>query len=98
MERKLQAEAVGYLCSGSDNKPTDLPLDGLPFVYETVRITDTQRADCFSSIFERVRCQMVEISAEDHDAYVAGAEFVTHFDWSPFRQKFTFGYASLQQI
>jgi hypothetical protein len=40
---------------------------------------------------------MVEISAEDYDAYVAGAEFVTHFDWSPFRQKFTFGYASLQQ-
>lgn len=59
-------------------KQTDLPLDGLPFVYEKVRIADTQRADCFLSIFERARCQMVEMSAEDHDAYVADAEFVTH--------------------
>jgi arogenate dehydrogenase (NADP+) len=62
----------------TDNKPNDLPLDGLPFVYEKVRIADTSRADCFLSIFERARCQMVEMSAEDHDAYVADAEFVTH--------------------
>ncbi|KAL3798374.1 hypothetical protein HJC23_005027 [Cyclotella cryptica] len=60
------------------NKETDAPLDGLPFVYEKVRISDTRRADCFLSIFERARCQMVEMSAEDHDAYVADAEFVTH--------------------
>ena len=62
----------------TDNKPTDLSLDGLPFVYEKVRIADTRRVDCFLSIFERARCQMVEMSAEDHDAYVADAEFVTH--------------------
>lgn len=62
----------------TDNKPTDLPLDGLPFVFEKVRVSDTARADCFLSIFERARCQMVEMSAEDHDAYVADAEFVTH--------------------
>jgi arogenate dehydrogenase (NADP+) len=62
----------------TENKPNDLPLDGLPFVYEKVRIADTSRADCFLSIFERARCQMVEMSAEDHDAYVADAEFVTH--------------------
>lgn len=61
-----------------NNVKTDLSLDGLPFVYEKVRITDTRRADCFLSIFERARCQMVEMSAEDHDAYVADAEFVTH--------------------
>jgi len=62
----------------TDNRPNDLPLDGLPFVYEKVRITDTRRADSFLTIFERARCQMVEMSAEDHDAYVADAEFVTH--------------------
>ena len=62
----------------TDNRPNDLPLDGLPFVYEKVRIADTRRADSFLSIFERARCQMVEMSAEDHDAYVADAEFVTH--------------------
>ena len=54
------------------------PLDGVPFVYEKVRIRDTRRADCFLSTFERARCQMVEMAAEDHDAYVADAEFVTH--------------------
>ena len=53
-------------------------LDGLPFVYEKVRISDTSRADCFLSTFERARCQMVEMASEDHDAYVADAEFVTH--------------------
>jgi len=57
---------------------TDLPLDGVPFVYEKVRIRDTLRASCFLSTFERVRCQMVEMAGEDHDAYVADAEFVTH--------------------
>lgn len=56
----------------------DTPWDGLPFVYEKVRVSDTRRADCFLSIFERARCQMVEMTAEDHDAYVADGEFVTH--------------------
>lgn len=55
-----------------------LQLDGVPFVYEKVRIRDTRRANCFLSIFERTRCQMVEMASEDHDAYVADAEFVTH--------------------
>ena len=53
-------------------------LDGLPFVYEKVRIRDTSRADTFLSSFERARAQMVEMASEDHDAYVADAEFVTH--------------------
>eukprot|EP00986_Skeletonema_menzelii_P003406 scaffold1040_cov149-Skeletonema_menzelii.AAC.19 len=53
-------------------------LDGLPFVYEKVRIRDTSRADSFLSTFERARAQMVEMASEDHDAYVADAEFVTH--------------------
>merc|ERR1711862_131931 len=54
------------------------PLDGSPFVYEKVRIRDTRRADAFISTFERARCQVVEMSAEDNDAYIADAEFVTH--------------------
>ncbi len=53
-------------------------LDGLPFVYEKVRIRDTSRADSFLSTFERARAQLVEMASEDHDAYVADAEFVTH--------------------
>jgi len=53
-------------------------LEGVPVVYEKVRIRDTRRADCFLSTFERARCQMVEMASEDHDAYVADAEFVTH--------------------
>mmetsp|Transcript_34424 Transcript_34424/g.63468 ORF Transcript_34424/g.63468 Transcript_34424/m.63468 type:complete len:764 (+) Transcript_34424:91-2382(+) len=56
----------------------ELELDGVPIVYEKVRISDSLRADCFLSIFERARSQMVEMSAEDHDTYVANAEFVTH--------------------
>ena len=55
-----------------------MPLDGVPFVYERVRVSDTRRANCFLSTFERARCQMVEMTAEDHDAFVADAEFVTH--------------------
>lgn len=55
-----------------------LPLDNVPFVYEKVRVGDARRANCFLSTFERARCRMVEMAAEDHDAYVADAEFVTH--------------------
>lgn len=64
----------GMKASGHTGKS----LDGLPFVYEKVRIRDESRADCFLSTFERARAQMVEMSSEDHDAYVADAEFVTH--------------------
>ncbi|KAL7537121.1 hypothetical protein ACHAWF_005667 [Thalassiosira exigua] len=55
-----------------------VPLDGVPVVYEKVRIGDARRADCFLSTFERARCQMVEMAGEDHDAYVADGEFVAH--------------------
>lgn len=84
LSRALPADA-DILCTNPmfgpaliGNGQNDLTLDGLPFVYEKVRIADTRRADCFLSIFERARCQMVEMSAEDHDAYVADAEFITH--------------------
>lgn len=55
-----------------------LPLDGVPVVYERVRIRDPRRAARLLAIFARARCRMVEMAAEDHDAHVADAEFVTH--------------------
>ncbi|KAL9180081.1 hypothetical protein ACHAXT_008051 [Thalassiosira profunda] len=76
LTRALPPEA-DILCANPMFGPGH-PLDGVPVVYEKVRIRDTRRADCFLSTFERARCQMVEMAAEDHDAYVADAEFVTH--------------------
>jgi len=52
--------------------------DGRPMVYERVRITDFKRCDTYLRIFEEGRCQMVEMSAEQHDQSTADAEFVTH--------------------
>jgi len=52
--------------------------DGQPMIYEKVRISDERRAVRFLSIFERARCQMVEMTAEQQDAHTADAEFVTH--------------------
>ncbi|KAL7539212.1 hypothetical protein ACHAXR_010880 [Thalassiosira sp. AJA248-18] len=76
LSRMLPPDA-DILCTNPMFGP-DLPLEGVPVVYEKVRIGDIRRADCFLSTFERARCQMVEMAAEDHDAYVADAEFVTH--------------------
>lgn len=76
LTRMLPPE-TDILCANPMVAP-GLPLDGVPVVYEKVRISDTRRADCFLSTFERARCQMVEMAGEDHDAYVADAEFVTH--------------------
>ena len=76
LTRMLPPE-TDILCANPMVAP-GLPLDGVPVVYEKVRISDTHRADCFLSTFERARCQMVEMAGEDHDAYVADAEFVTH--------------------
>lgn len=52
--------------------------DGRPFVYEKVRVTDVRRCDTFLEIFGEARCQMVEMTAEQHDTSTADAEFVTH--------------------
>jgi prephenate dehydrogenase len=52
--------------------------DGRPMVYEKVRIGDFSRCEKFLKVFEEARCQMVEMSAEQHDASIADAEFVTH--------------------
>jgi len=78
---------VDILCSNpmfgpslSDNNESPSPVswDGLPMIYEKVRIADMRRCDKFLSIFERERCQMVEMTAEQHDASTSDAEFVTH--------------------
>lgn len=52
--------------------------DGRPMVYEKVRISDAIRCETFLNIFGEARCQMVEMTAEQHDASTADAEFVTH--------------------
>lgn len=61
-----------------DDPYTAVAWDGRPMVYEKVRISDVQRCDKFLHIFEEARCQMVEMTAEQHDASTADAEFVTH--------------------
>ncbi len=52
--------------------------DGQPFIYEKVRVRDERRADAFLDVFERARCQMVAMTAEQQDSHTADAEFVTH--------------------
>jgi prephenate dehydrogenase len=52
--------------------------DGRPLVYEKVRVTNVPRFQKFLKIFEAARCRLVEMTAEQHDASIADAEFVTH--------------------
>lgn len=52
--------------------------DGHPVVYEKVRISNVPRCEQYFKIFEDARCRLVEMSAEQHDASIADAEFVTH--------------------
>jgi len=77
---------VDILCStpmfgpGSSESSSSLHTswDSLPLVYEKVRITDLTRLKAFLSIFEQERCKLVEMKAEQIDASVADAVFVTH--------------------
>lgn len=55
-----------------------MSLDGQPMLYDNVRIKNTRRSDTFLSIFEQARCQMVAMTAEQHDELIADSEFVTH--------------------
>ncbi len=52
--------------------------DGQPMIYDKVYITDELRAARYLDIFSEARCQMVEMTSEQHDACTADAEFVTH--------------------
>eukprot|EP00568_Trieres_chinensis_P019700 CAMPEP_0183320848 /NCGR_PEP_ID=MMETSP0160_2-20130417/67374_1 /TAXON_ID=2839 ORGANISM="Odontella Sinensis, Strain Grunow 1884" /NCGR_SAMPLE_ID=MMETSP0160_2 /ASSEMBLY_ACC=CAM_ASM_000250 /LENGTH=315 /DNA_ID=CAMNT_0025487637 /DNA_START=3 /DNA_END=946 /DNA_ORIENTATION=+ len=75
---------VDIICShpmfsiSSGDKDNVASLDGMPFIYEKVRISDLRRCANFLAFFERERCQMVEMTAEQHDASTADADFVTH--------------------
>jgi arogenate dehydrogenase (NADP+) len=65
--------------AGNDEDPYAASTwDGRPMVYEKVRIVDFARCEKFLQVFQEARCQMVEMSAEQHDASIADAEFVTH--------------------
>ena len=66
--------------TNDDDSANSLPSvwDGRPMVYEKVRVSDIGRCEKYLRIFEDAQCQLVEMSAEQHDASVADAEFVTH--------------------
>lgn len=69
----------GELLSSSADMAASASLwDGRPMVYERARVADVQRCDRFLKIFEKARCQMIEMNSEQHDATTADAEFVTH--------------------
>ncbi|WOK94216.1 hypothetical protein Cni_G02918 [Canna indica] len=55
---------------------------GLPFVYDKVRIGDSEdridRCDRFLDIFAREGCRMVEMSCAAHDENAAEIQFLTH--------------------
>lgn len=61
-----------------DNLYTSSTWDGRPVIYEKIRVSNFFRCASFLKIFEDARCQLVEMSSEQHDATVADAEFVTH--------------------
>lgn len=52
--------------------------ENLAFVFEKVRIRNTQICDQFLGIFEKEGCNMIPMSCEKHDEYAAGSQFITH--------------------
>lgn len=67
------------LFSDADENPyASTSWDGRPLVYEKVRVSNVPRLQKFLKIFEAARCRLVEMTAEQHDASIADAEFVTH--------------------
>lgn len=54
---------------------------GLPFVYEKVRITSekgTSVCEEFLQIWSTAGCRMVEMTCEQHDEYASASQFITH--------------------
>jgi len=51
---------------------------GLPFLYERVKVSDIDRCDRFLSVWESERCKMIEMTCEQHDEYAASSQFITH--------------------
>jgi len=52
--------------------------NGLPFVYESVRIQNQERADYFINFFAEKGCSMLELTCKKHDEYAASSQFITH--------------------
>ncbi len=63
---------------GPSSTSSDKSWDGQPFIFDKVRVADGRRTDAFLRVFERARCQMVQMTSEQQDAHTADAEFVTH--------------------
>ena len=51
---------------------------GLPFLYDRVRISNDERCNRFLSLWENERCKMIEMTSEQHDEYAANSQFITH--------------------
>uniref|UniRef100_A0A6U1Q1C7 Prephenate/arogenate dehydrogenase domain-containing protein n=1 Tax=Fibrocapsa japonica TaxID=94617 RepID=A0A6U1Q1C7_9STRA len=50
---------------------------GLPFVYDKVRVVDHSRCDAVLRFFGQ-RCKVVEMACDQHDALCASSQFMTH--------------------
>jgi prephenate dehydrogenase len=73
-----RAGAKSGSSDGGDPYSSSTSWDGRPLVYEKVRISNVSRLERYLRIFEDARCRLVEMNAEQHDASIADAEFVTH--------------------
>ncbi|KAG4976030.1 hypothetical protein JHK86_035504 [Glycine max] len=51
---------------------------GRRFMFDKVRIRNEERCNMFLDVFKRERCEMVEMSCEDHDKLSAKTQFITH--------------------
>ncbi|KAJ1428527.1 hypothetical protein B484DRAFT_329455 [Ochromonadaceae sp. CCMP2298] len=51
---------------------------GLPFLYDKIRVSNFDRCERFLSIWEKERCKMIDMSCEQHDEYAANSQFITH--------------------
>ncbi|XP_073019828.1 arogenate dehydrogenase 1, chloroplastic-like isoform X2 [Primulina eburnea] len=53
--------------------------NGLPFMYDKVRIRNEDICSSFLQIFASEGCKMMEMTCEEHDKSAARTQFVTHF-------------------
>ncbi len=71
-------ENTDIICSNPMFGPSSSSWNGQPMVYDSVRVRNQRVAEAFLNVFESSRCQMVRMTAEQQDAHMADAEFVTH--------------------
>ena len=53
-------------------------LNGLPYMYDCVRISDRSRCECYLDIWRAEGCQMLEMSCAAHDDLSAKSQFTSH--------------------